>query len=81
MSADSKEKRMGALKIIATVIMTIFFLNIVRKLILGEIKVAGWKNGIITDEDGAKLRLSSARSLRMSFGFLIAAMAIFLFAE
>ena len=72
---------MGALKIIATVIMTIFFLNIVRKLILGEIKVAAWKNGTITNEDGAKLKMKSARALRLNFGFLVVAMATFLFAE
>lgn len=81
MSADPKEKRMGALKIIATVIMTIFILNIVRKLILGEIKVAAWKNGTITNEDGAKLKIKSARALRLNFGFLVVAMATFLFAE
>jgi hypothetical protein len=81
MSADPEEKRMGALKIIATVIMTIFFLNIVRKLILGEIKVAAWKNGTITNEDGAKLKINSARALRLNFGFLVVAMATFLFAE
>jgi hypothetical protein len=81
MSADPKEKRMGALKIIATVIMTIFFLNIVRKLILGEIKMAAWKNGTITNEDGAKLKIRSAKDLRLNFGFLVVAMATFLFAE
>ena len=72
---------MGALKIIATVIMTIFFLNIVSKLVIGEIKVAAWKNGTITNEDGVKLKLRSARALRLSFGVLVAAMTTFLFAE
>jgi hypothetical protein len=72
---------MGALRIIATSIMAIFLINIVRKLIMGEIKVAAWKKGTITNDDGMKLRLSSSRSLRLSFGFLIIAMAIFFFSE
>jgi hypothetical protein len=69
---------MGALRIIAAIMMAIFFINIIRRLILGEIKVAAWKKGTITNDDGAKLRLSSSRSLRLSFGFLIIAMGIFL---
>jgi ABC-type uncharacterized transport system permease subunit len=72
---------MGALKIIAAIMMAIIFINIIRKLILGEIKVAAWKKGTITNDDGAKLRLSSSRSLRLSFGFLVIAMAIFLFTK
>jgi hypothetical protein len=78
---DPKEDGMGALRIIATVIMAVFFINIVRKLIIGEIKVGAWKNGTITNEDGAILELKSARSLRLNFGFLVIAMAAFLFAE
>jgi hypothetical protein len=76
-----KEERMGALKIIAAIIMAIFFINIVSRLIMGEIKVAAWKNGTITNEDGTKLRLRNTRSLRLSFVFLAIAMAIFLFSE
>jgi hypothetical protein len=69
---------MGALKIIAAIIMAILLINIIGRLILGEIKVAAWKKGTITNDDGARLRLSSARSLRLSFGFLVIAMVIFL---
>ena len=72
---------MGSLRIIATIIMAIFAVNIVRRLIAGEIKVAAWKNGAITNEDGAKLRLSNSRSLRFSFGFLVVAMAAFFFSK
>jgi hypothetical protein len=72
---------MGVAKIIAAIIMAIFFLNIVGKLILGELKVAAWKNGTITNEDGKNLRLKSLRSLRLSFGFLVVAMAVFLLTE
>ena len=69
---------MGALKIIAAILMAILLINIIRKLILGEIKVAAWKKGTITNDDGAKLILSSSRSLRLSFGFLVIAMVTFL---
>jgi len=72
---------MGALRIIATIVMALFAINIVRKLIMGEIKVVAWKNGTITDEDGATLRQKNARSLRFSFGFLILAMAAFFLFE
>ena len=72
---------MGALKIVATIVMGIFFINIVRRLIMGEIKVAAWKNGSITDEDGTRLRLSSSRSLWRNFGFLVIAMLTFIFSE
>jgi len=72
---------MGALRIIALIVMAIFLINIVRKLVMGEIKVAAWKKGTITNDDGTKFRLSSSRSLRLSFGFLFIAMAIFLFSE
>jgi len=72
---------MGALKIVATIVMGIFFINIVRRLIMGEIKVAAWKNGTITDEDGTRLRLSSSRSLWRNFGFLVIAMLTFIFSE
>jgi len=61
--------------------MGIFMINIVRKLIMGEIKVAAWKKGTITNDDGTKLRLNSSRSLRLSFGFLVIAMAIFFISE
>jgi len=70
---------MGALRIIATIIMAIFAVNIVRKLILGEIKVTAWKKGEITNEDGARLRLRNSRSLKLSFGLLLIAMAAFFF--
>ena len=76
-----KGEIMGALRIIAAIIMALFFINILRKLIMGEIKVAAWKNGTITNDDGLKLRRSSARSFRLSFGFLLIAMAIFLFSK
>jgi large-conductance mechanosensitive channel len=69
---------MGALRIITTIVMAIFFINVVIRLIKGEMKVAAWKNGTITNEDGTKLRLKNSRSLRLSFGFLVIAMAIFL---
>jgi ABC-type uncharacterized transport system permease subunit len=72
---------MGALKIIATILMALFAINIIRKLITGEIRVFAWRNGTITNEDGSKLRLKSARSLRFSFGFLIIAMAAFFLSE
>ncbi len=72
---------MGALRIIVTVIMTILLVNIVARLISGEIKVAAWKKGTITNDDGLKLRLRSAKSLRLSLGFLLVAMAVFLFSE
>jgi hypothetical protein len=72
---------MGALKVIAAIIMAILLINIIGRLILGEIKVAAWKKGTITNDDGARLRLSSARSLRLSFGFLVIAMVIFLIAK
>jgi hypothetical protein len=72
---------MGALRIIAAIMMAILFINIIRRLILGEIKVAAWRKGTITNDDGTKLRLSSSRSLRFSFGFLVIAMTIFLFSE
>ena len=72
---------MGALRIIAVIIMVLFMINIVRKLIMGEIKVAAWKKGTITNDDGTKLRISSSRSLRLSFGFLIIAMAVFFFSD
>jgi hypothetical protein len=76
-----KEKRMGAIRIIATVIMMILFINIVTRLIMGEIKVAAWKKGTITNDDGIRLRLRSAQSLRLSLGVLLVAMAVFLFSE
>jgi hypothetical protein len=76
-----KENGMGALKIIAAVMMASFFINAVRRLIMGEIKVAAWKNGTITDEDGQKARRSYSRSLRLSLGFLVIAMGIFLLTE
>jgi hypothetical protein len=69
---------MGALKIMASIFMVVSVLNIVRRLIMGEIKVAAWKKGTITNEDGAKLRLSNSRSICFSFGFLMPAMIIFL---
>jgi len=72
---------MGALRIIATIVMALFAINIVRKLIMGELKVVAWKNGTITDEDGATLRQKNARSLRFSFSFLILAMAAFFLFE
>ncbi len=72
---------MGALRIIAAIIMAIFTINIVRGLIVGESKVAAWKKGAITDQDGAKLRLRFSRSLRFSFGFLVLAMAAFFFSD
>ncbi len=72
---------MGALKIIAASIMAIFFLNIVIRLIMGEIKVAAWKKGTITNDDGLKLRQRSTRSLRLSFGFLVIAMATYMFSK
>ncbi len=72
---------MGVIKIIATVVMAILLINILGRLIRGEIKVAAWKKGTITNDDGTRLRLSSSRSLRLSLGFMAVAMAIFLFAE
>jgi hypothetical protein len=72
---------MGALRIIAAFIMAILFINIIRGLIMGEIKVAAWKKGAITNDDGTKIRLRSSRSLRISLGFLLVAMAVFLFPE
>jgi hypothetical protein len=72
------EKKMGALKIIASIVIVVSVLNIVRRLIMGEIKVAAWKRGTITNDDGAKLRLSNSRSLGFSFGFLVISMIIFL---
>ena len=69
---------MGALRIIAAIVMAILFINIISRLIMGEIKVAAWKKGTITNDDGAKLILSSSRSLRLSFGFLAIAMVTFL---
>jgi hypothetical protein len=69
---------MGSLKIIAIVVMIVSVFNILRRLIMGEIKVAAWKKGTITNDDGAKLRLSNSRSLWFSFGFLVSAMIIFL---
>jgi large-conductance mechanosensitive channel len=72
---------MGAIKIIAAVMMASFFINIVRRLIMGEIKVAAWKNGTITDEDGQKVKRNYSRSLRLSLGFLVVAMGIFLLSE
>jgi hypothetical protein len=76
-----EEERMGALRIIAALIMAILFINIIKGLIMGEIKVAAWKKGTITNDDGTKIRLRSSRSLRISFGLLLVAMAIFLFSE
>ncbi len=61
--------------------MAVFLINIVKRLIVGEIKVAAWKKGTITNDDGTTLRLRSSRSLRLSFGFLIIAMAFFLFSQ
>ena len=72
---------MGALRIIAAIIMAFFFLKIVGRLITGEIKVAAWKKGTITNDDGIKLKLLSTRSLRISFAFLVIAMSIFIFSE
>ncbi len=72
---------MGALKIIAACIMAILFINIIRGLIMGEIKVAAWKKGTITNDDGTRLRLRSSRSLRISLALLLVSMTVFLFAE
>ncbi len=72
---------MGALRIIAAAVMAILLINIIARLIMGEIKVAAWKKGTITNDDGAKLRRSSSRSLRLSFGFLVIAMVVFLVAK
>jgi hypothetical protein len=76
-----KEERMGALRIIAAVIMAILLINIVGRLIMGEIRVAAWKRGAITNDDGTRLRLRSSRSFRLSFGFLLIAMAVFFFSQ
>ncbi len=72
---------MGALKIIAACIMAILFINIIRGLIMGEIKVAAWRKGTITNDDGTRLRLRSSRSLRISLALLLVSMTVFLFAE
>ena len=69
---------MGALKVIAAILMAILLSNIIGRLIMGEIKVTAWKKGTITNDDGARLSLSSSRSLWLSFGFLVIAMVIFL---
>jgi uncharacterized membrane protein YraQ (UPF0718 family) len=72
---------MGALRIIAAVIMAIFAANIIRRLIKGEFQVAAWRKGTMTNDDGGRHRLSSSRSLRFSFGFLLVSMAVFFLSD
>jgi hypothetical protein len=52
-------------------------LNIVRKLITGTVKAAAWKEGTITDVEGAKLCLRQVRSFWFSFMPLVIAMIVF----
>jgi hypothetical protein len=52
-------------------------LNIVRKLITGTVKAAAWKEGTITDVEGAKLCLRQVRSFWFSFMPLVIAMVVF----
>jgi hypothetical protein len=68
----------GALRIILLLVMIFTVLNIVRKLITGTIKAAAWKEGTITDVDGAKLCLRQVRSFWFSFVPLVIAMIGFL---
>jgi hypothetical protein len=67
----------GALRIIALLIMIFTALNIVRKLITGTVKAAAWKEGTITDVEGAKLCLRQVRSFWFSFMPLVIAMIVF----
>ena len=69
---------MGAAKIIMILVMAVLVFNIVRRLVIGEIKVSSWRKGEITNDDGTKLRRSNSRSLWLSFVFLVIAMVIFL---
>jgi hypothetical protein len=61
----------------ALLIMVFAVLNIVRKLITGTLKAAAWKEGTITDVEGAKLCLRQIRSFWFSFVPLGIAMIVF----
>jgi hypothetical protein len=69
---------MSALRSIVLIVMIFAVLNIVRKLITGTIKAAAWKEGTITEVEGAKLCSQQIRSFWFSFLPLVISMIVFL---